>query len=113
MGVVAYKVGTEGGQPQLVLVESRNAVASVPRLASVSEVEKAATDIGEALVPVRALAERLIDAFRAARPSELTVEFGVELGGKAGIPFVTEGSASANFKVQLTWKAAPGGEAGK
>ena len=37
-------------------------------------------------------------------PEEVKLEFGIEVGGKAGIPFVTEGSAKANFKVTVTWK---------
>lgn len=43
---------------------------------------------------------------RVPPPEEVTLEFGIEVGGKAGIPFVTEGSATANFKVSVTWKAA-------
>lgn len=38
------------------------------------------------------------------RPDEITVEFAVTLGGKTGVPFVTEGSAEGTFKVSATWK---------
>lgn len=38
------------------------------------------------------------------KPSELMLEFGVSVGGEAGVPFVTKGSITANFKVALTWK---------
>jgi hypothetical protein len=104
MGIVAYRVGADKGQVQLVLVVSGNAAEHVPRLASVADIAKVANDVTDALAPIRALSERLLEVFRAAQPSELTVEFGVELGGKAGIPFITQGSAKANFQVQLKWK---------
>jgi hypothetical protein len=37
------------------------------------------------------------------RPNEITLEFGIKLAGKIGLPFVTEGSAEANFKVTAKW----------
>jgi hypothetical protein len=37
------------------------------------------------------------------KPSECTLEFGVNVGGEAGIPFITKGTAGANFKVALKW----------
>jgi hypothetical protein len=45
------------------------------------------------------------DAIKAISPDSASVEFGLELGGKAGIPFVTEGSATAHITVTLTWGA--------
>ncbi|HEY2011654.1 MAG TPA: CU044_2847 family protein [Rhizomicrobium sp.] len=40
----------------------------------------------------------------SAKPSELGLEFGVTVEGKAGVPFVTQGSLSGNFKVTLKWE---------
>lgn len=37
-------------------------------------------------------------------PAEIGMEFGVDVGGEAGIPFVTKGTINANFKVSVTWK---------
>jgi hypothetical protein len=37
-------------------------------------------------------------------PAEIGMEFGIDVGGEAGIPFVTKGTISANFKVSVTWK---------
>ncbi|MDB5679164.1 CU044_2847 family protein [Sphingomonas bacterium] len=39
-----------------------------------------------------------------SKPKELALEFGVDVSGEAGIPFVTKGSIGANFKITLTWK---------
>jgi hypothetical protein len=37
-------------------------------------------------------------------PESIALEFGIQLGGETGIPFVTKGSAEANVKVSVTWK---------
>jgi hypothetical protein len=37
-------------------------------------------------------------------PSDISVEFGVNVGGETGVPFVTKGSVGANFKVTVSWK---------
>jgi len=39
----------------------------------------------------------------SAKPSEITIEFGVDATGEAGIPLITKGSLGANFKVGLKW----------
>lgn len=40
----------------------------------------------------------------AAKPAECSIEFGINAGGEAGVPFVTKGTIGANFKVTVTWK---------
>jgi Trypsin-co-occurring domain 1 len=39
----------------------------------------------------------------ATRPASCSIEFGVNAGGEAGIPFVVKGTAQANFKVTIQW----------
>jgi hypothetical protein len=46
--------------------------------------------------------------FAEAAPSEVSVEFGITLGGEAGVPFVTKGKADATFKVTSTWSTGSG-----
>jgi hypothetical protein len=36
-------------------------------------------------------------------PDSVTLEFGLQLGGEAGVPFVTKGTAQANIKVTIEW----------
>lgn len=36
-------------------------------------------------------------------PDSVTLEFGLQLGGEAGVPFVTKGTAQANVKVTIQW----------
>lgn len=37
-------------------------------------------------------------------PAEIGLEFGIDVGAEAGVPFITKGSLGANFKVTLTWR---------
>jgi hypothetical protein len=41
----------------------------------------------------------------ANKPASCSVEFGVNVGGETGVPFVTKGTVGANFKVTITWEA--------
>lgn len=36
-----------------------------------------------------------------AKISKVTLEFGVEMGGEAGIPYVTKGTVKSNLKIQV------------
>lgn len=52
---------------------------------------------------------RLFDKMNGAlkgpvRPEQVSLEFGISLGGEAGIPFVAKGKGEATFKVSATWK---------
>lgn len=39
----------------------------------------------------------------ASKPTECSIEFGVNVGGEAGVPFITKGTVGANFKVTIKW----------
>ncbi|WP_204105162.1 MULTISPECIES: CU044_2847 family protein [Spirulina sp. CCY15215] len=43
------------------------------------------------------------DASEDIKPSKVTLEFGLQLGGEMGIPFVTKGTAQANVAVTIEW----------
>ncbi len=40
----------------------------------------------------------------AVKPTMCAIEFGVNAGGEAGIPWVVKGTAQANFKVTIQWE---------
>lgn len=40
----------------------------------------------------------------ANKPASCSVEFGVNAGGEAGVPFVTKGTVQANFKITIQWQ---------
>jgi hypothetical protein len=39
--------------------------------------------------------------FQGAKVEEVTLKFGLKLGGKAGIPYITEGSAESNLEISV------------
>ena len=57
---------------------------------------------------VRGYSETVLKSVREGMagdlPEKVTLEFGVQLGGEAGVPFVTKGTAQANVKVSIEWK---------
>ncbi len=56
---------------------------------------------------IRGYAMYALSAFKdfgAAEIEEVTLKFGLKLGGKAGIPYITEGSAESNLEIQVKCK---------
>lgn len=49
--------------------------------------------------------KELIDG---VKPKSISFDFGIQLGGEMGVPFVTKGSTKANFKVSITWELKKG-----
>ena len=56
---------------------------------------------------VHGYAETVLSAVQqgitAVTPEKVTLEFGLQVGGEAGIPFVTKGTTQANVKVTIQW----------
>ncbi len=53
---------------------------------------------------IRAYTDYTLNAFKKvgnANIDKVTLEFGIKVGGKAGIPYVTEGSADSNLKITV------------
>ena len=53
---------------------------------------------------IRAYTNYTLNAFRkvaVANINKVTLEFGIKVGGKAGIPYVTEGTAESNLKITV------------
>jgi hypothetical protein len=118
MGVAVYKVfrGTDS-PPLLFMVESTD--DDQPRRAAFQQLgltsscalsseaqgklAEVAQNVQDELETVGLVASAMLESMKRIGPSEVTLEFGVELGGKCGLPLFTEGSAKANLKVQLKW----------
>ncbi len=69
--------------------------------------EEAFVKIEEVHHQIRAYTKYAIGAFKnlgAAEVEEVTLKFGLKIGGKTGIPFVTEGSAESNFEIEVKCK---------
>ena len=53
---------------------------------------------------IRAYTSYTLNAFRqmaGANVDKVTLEFGVKVAGKAGVPYVTKGTADANLKITV------------
>ena len=53
---------------------------------------------------IRAYTHYTLNAFRQvanANIKKVTLEFGMKVGGKAGIPYITEGTAESNLKITV------------
>jgi hypothetical protein len=56
---------------------------------------------------IRGYAKLAVGAFKNLPDAEeVTVKFGIKLGGKTGIPFLTEGSAESNFEIEVKYNLA-------
>jgi len=104
--VIEY--GLEGGDSILVAVQSDPALPTrgwgddrAHRVA-----EQANETFEAAVARIRPAADALLSGLTGLKsaPSEVSVEFAVQLTAGAGICIATLGSA-ANFKIALTWKA--------
>jgi Trypsin-co-occurring domain 1 len=69
--------------------------------------EDAVVKLQEVHQTIRAYTKYAIGAFinlGAVEVEEINLKFGLKIGGKTGIPILTEGSAEANFEIQVTCK---------
>ncbi|UZQ56238.1 CU044_2847 family protein [Trichothermofontia sichuanensis B231] len=72
--------------------------------------EDTATKMQSAHRLIRGYTAYVLSAFRdfsAAQVEEVTLTFGIKIGGKTGIPYITEGSAESNLQIQVKCKFPP------
>ena len=99
----------DNGQEYELFIESK-AVSELPE----SDDEEPGTrslrptvDIQKVHEKIRGYTKLAVGAFKnfsEAEVEEVTIKFGIKLGGKTGIPFVTEGSAESNFEIEVKCK---------
>lgn len=69
--------------------------------------EDAVIKMQQARQMIRAYTAYALSAFKdfgAAEIEEVTLKFGLKMGGKAGIPYITEGSAESNLEIEVKCK---------
>ena len=105
---------SEDGLPVLVEVEDIGLAGETRRgLSTSAVVERAQTSFEDALDKARPMASSLVRKLRAIGdaagnpPDEVQVEFGLILSAEAGA-VLAAASATANYKVTMTWKRQPG-----
>jgi len=89
--------------PAIVAVdedEGQAAGAGAKAAEAVDKLKELGVTIGNTC---RSLYDTTRGVLESHAPNEFTLEFGVKLAGKAGIPMVTEGSAEATVKVTAKW----------
>jgi hypothetical protein len=61
--------------------------------------------IGEAIAGIcHSVQEKAIASLGESKPKELTLQFGIKLGGEAGFPLITKGSVEGAFQVSAKWQ---------
>ena len=115
MSNIERLVFEEDGEIYTILFESKE-TPTVPEIVTpeVDDDKESYGFPGEAFVKIeevhhqiRAYTKYAIGAFKnlgAAEVEEVTLKFGLKIGGKTGIPFVTEGSAESNFEIEVKCK---------
>jgi hypothetical protein len=105
---------TEGGGVILAEVDDLELGDGTTRrgLSTSSVVERAQTSFEDALEKAKPMASSLVGKLRAIGdaagnpPDEVQVEFGIILSAEAGA-VLAAASATANYKVTMTWKQPP------
>lgn len=60
----------------------------------------------QALVPVQDMTRAVVACLREAGPTELEVEFGLDLSGQVGV-IVNKGEAAAHLRIKALWRSGP------
>ncbi|MEH2092361.1 CU044_2847 family protein [Nostoc sp.] len=115
MSNIERLVFEEDGEKYTILFESKE-TPNIPEVVtpevdedkeSYGWQEDAFVKIDEVHNQIRAYTKYAIGAFKnlgTAEVEEITLKFGLKIGGKTGIPFVTEGSAESNFEIEVKCK---------
>lgn len=104
----------EGNQTYEIYVETKESPPppSPPATTTGKPGEKGAGDAAllkmqQARQMIRGYATYALGAFKdfgAAEIEEVKLKFGLKLGGKAGIPYITEGSTESNLEIEVRCK---------
>lgn len=99
----------EGGKSYEIFIESKGsptfpASNRNQRPGSMGPQEDAIVKMQEARQMIRAYVSYALSAFEefeGANIEEVNLRFGLKLGGKAGIPYITEGSVESNLEISV------------
>jgi hypothetical protein len=82
-------------------VDSADLVLASPDPGKVAA--RAKDTLERSLEELRPALSAVLGKLREAAPSELNVQFGIKLGGEAGV-ILAKGTTEVNFVVTMTWK---------
>jgi Trypsin-co-occurring domain 1 len=107
---VSYLLGVpvgEGTDDVVVFEVDRSEVPDDLVLASAEPgrvAARARMTLEEALADVKPSLVKIVGVLRGMAPGEMTVEFGVKMGGETGV-IIAKGTAEVNFRVTMSWKS--------
>jgi Trypsin-co-occurring domain 1 len=92
----------------MVEVEGDVSIVSVGRQAGLAGVSGAQLATLQSMTDAigsvcKAVQQSLGTLPKVGRPAEVSVEFGVKIGGEGGLPFITKVTGEANFTVSAKW----------
>ena len=95
---------SDNGQPEYYIQISRPGME--PQAGLEGLVEGSAERFHTISTMVEHASEALVHKLRSLEiaPKSCSIEFGVDVGGEAGIPLITKGTIGANFKVTVCWE---------
>lgn len=109
MGVVRLSLKGKDGSPIEVYVENRLEGGDVSTgrkeagRTGAGRIEEATASLESQLEVVASIAQSAMDKLKAISPDKTEIEMGVTFSATAGVPLITQGSASANMKVTISW----------
>lgn len=118
MSEIERLVFTEDGETYEIYVQSQTPRPEIPQSSSRSTdtddeyeeyglAEDAIANLKAIHKAIRGYTKYAIGAFKnlsGAEVEEITLKFGMNIGGKTGIPILTEGTAAANFQIEVKCK---------
>lgn len=69
--------------------------------------DDAQAKLDQAQTLIRGCAEYVLNSFKefgAAEVEEMTIKFGVSVGGEGGIPYITKGNVDGNIEIEIKCK---------
>jgi Trypsin-co-occurring domain 1 len=104
-GTILYIEATEDVQESTVKVNENDEEVVVTRgNSSVSQPQQILQNFQAIEGTIRSYTTYTLNAFRhlaIANIDKVTLEFGIKVGGEAGIPYVTKGTAESNLKITV------------
>ncbi|MPY35695.1 hypothetical protein FNH09_32020 [Streptomyces adustus] len=102
MGQQLARVPLDGGGS--ILVEAADGAAGPVKAGRVGDaIRDLPVGLSAALEPVTDLARTVLSRLRDARPTELEVEFGIDLATEAGV-MITKTAANCHLTVKMVWR---------
>lgn len=110
--VQEFLLEDEDGNPIKIFIESKSSPEVVERTLTqrpggMGVIEDTTTRLQDTRSMIRAYTRYALSAFQDLKGVEietLNLKFGLKLGARGGIPYITEGQAESNLEISVTCK---------